>query len=176
MHLHELHPFPARDVIRVVVETPQGSRNKYNYDPDLGAFVLRKMLPAGLHFPCAFGFIPRTQGADGDPLDVFIFFEEPLPVGCVVECRLAGVLIATQREGRRWMRNDRFLVIATDSIVFHQVREPKDFPATIITQLKDFLMDYTRREGKHLKPLRVANAEAARALIDKQLKPSAPAS
>ena len=156
-------------MLRVVVETPQASRNKYNYDPDIGGFVLKKTLPAGLHFPCAFGFIPLTQGDDGDPLDVFIFFEEPLPIGCVVDCRLAGVLIATQREGSRWVRNDRFLVIAKDSIAYRHVRTSNDFPAVVIDPLKEFLDNYARREGKRLKAIHAADAETARALINKQI-------
>jgi inorganic pyrophosphatase len=169
MRLDRINPFPSRQLLRVVIETPQASRNKYNYDPKIGGFVLKKRLPAGLHFPAAFGFIPQTRGADEDPLDAFVFFEDPLPVGCVVDCHLAGVLIVTQREGRRWVRNDRFLAIATESLAFGNVRSPSDFPATIIGQLKEFLRDYIRREGKQLKAIRVGDASSAKVLIAKQV-------
>ena len=61
MRLDQVNPFLARGLPRVVVETPQASRNKYNYDPDIGGFVLKKTLPAGLHFPCAFGFTGQCE-------------------------------------------------------------------------------------------------------------------
>ena len=32
--LSEIDPFTKDDELRVVIETPRGSRNKYSYDPD----------------------------------------------------------------------------------------------------------------------------------------------
>jgi inorganic pyrophosphatase len=58
--------------LNVVVETPQGSRNKYEYDPKLRVFKISCLLPACAVFPFDFGFIPSTLGDDGDPLDVLV--------------------------------------------------------------------------------------------------------
>ena len=68
---------------RVIIETPKGCRNKFDYDPEAELFGLGGLLPAGLSFPYDFGFIPSTLGDDGDPLDVMIFMEEPAHVGCL---------------------------------------------------------------------------------------------
>jgi len=54
--------------IQVVIETPKGSRNKYAFDPELGIFELKRVLPAGMSFPYDFGFVPSTKADDGDPL------------------------------------------------------------------------------------------------------------
>jgi inorganic pyrophosphatase len=54
--------------IRVVVETPKGSTEKYAYDKKTGFFELKKILPSGMIFPFDFGFIPDTKGDDGDHL------------------------------------------------------------------------------------------------------------
>ena len=52
--------------ILAIVETPKGSRNKYDYDPELMTFRLAGVLPAGSVFPFDFGFIPSTKADDGD--------------------------------------------------------------------------------------------------------------
>jgi inorganic pyrophosphatase len=58
-------------LIQVVIETPKGSRNKYDFDSEEKVFRLKKVLPAGMTFPYDFGFIPRTLAEDGDPVDVW---------------------------------------------------------------------------------------------------------
>src|SRR3954468_3631741 len=113
MNLSKLSPFPEKGVLRVVIETPQGSRNKFDYEPKFKVFSLAKVLPLGLVFPYNFGFIPQTLGEDGDPLDVLVLSAEPVPVGCVVDCRLVGVMLATQRpHGGKSIRNDRFIAVS----------------------------------------------------------------
>ena len=63
---------PQSGELLSVVETPRGSRNKYAFDPALGLFELRRVLPRGMLFPFDFGFIPSTTAEDGDPLDVLL--------------------------------------------------------------------------------------------------------
>ena len=52
-------------VCRAIIETPKGCRNKFDYDPDSGLFMLGGLLPEGMMFPFDFGFIPSTLGEDG---------------------------------------------------------------------------------------------------------------
>lgn len=82
--LYEIDPFTKDDDLRIVIETPRGSRNKYSYDPDCDCMQLATVLPEGMVFPNDFGFIPSTLGQDGDPLDVLILMEVPVVPGCVV--------------------------------------------------------------------------------------------
>src|SRR4051812_19029265 len=84
--------------LTVVVETPRGSRNKFDFDPAVGLFELAGVLPAGASFPFDFGFVPSTRAPDGDPLDVLVLMDEPAFPGCVVRCRLLGVIEAEQTE------------------------------------------------------------------------------
>jgi inorganic pyrophosphatase len=85
-----------RDIIQVVIETPKGSRNKYAFDPAQKVFELKKVLPAGMAFPYDFGFIPRTTAEDGDPVDVLVLMDEPAFPGCVLKCRLIGIIQGEQ--------------------------------------------------------------------------------
>ena len=91
--LYDLDPGPAfPEVVRMVVEIPKGSSNKYEYDHQLGAFRLDRVLYSPVHYPGDYGFIPGTLASDGDPMDVLALVEEPSFSGCVVEVRPVGVL------------------------------------------------------------------------------------
>src|SRR5436190_17387182 len=107
--LNPLQDEEETEIVNAVIETPQGSRNKYKYDPEMGLFRLSKVLPAGSEFPFSFGFIPRTLAEDGDPVDVLLLADEPVPVGCVVPARLIGVLEAENVDGGKKERNDRLI-------------------------------------------------------------------
>ena len=61
---------------------------------------MSKTLPMGTVFPFDFGFIPKTLGQDGDPLDVLVIMDEPVYPGCLIRTRLLGVLEARQEERR----------------------------------------------------------------------------
>jgi inorganic pyrophosphatase len=89
--LDRLSTFDGDD-LTVVIETPKGSQNKFTFEPRLNAFALTGVLPAGAVFPFDFGFVPSTLGEDGDPLDVLVLMDAPAFAGCVVPCRLIGVI------------------------------------------------------------------------------------
>jgi len=98
-----LNPFDSDDkqVLRVVVETPKGSRNKFAFDPDQHLFELKKVLPTGMAFPYDFGFVPSTEAEDGDPIDVLVLMDEPAFPGCVLKCRPIGVIEGEQSDKKR---------------------------------------------------------------------------
>jgi inorganic pyrophosphatase len=64
--LSEISAFDQEGDLRVVIEIPKGSRNKYDYEPECDCLRLAKVLPEGMTFPYDFGFVPPTLGADGD--------------------------------------------------------------------------------------------------------------
>lgn len=85
-------------ILNAVIETPSGSRNKFKFDEKLGFFALSGVLPEGMVFPHAFGFVPSTRAEDGDPEDILIIMDEPTFTGCIVPTRLVGVIEAEQTE------------------------------------------------------------------------------
>ena len=89
--LSETATFGAKtDDLRVVIETPKGSRNKYDYDPDCDCLELATVLPEGMSFPYDFGFVPSTLGEDGDPLDILVLMDTPVIPGCVIHAPRDG--------------------------------------------------------------------------------------
>lgn len=91
---------------RAVVETQRGHRSKFDYHPESGLFELARVLPAGMAFPLAVGFIPGTLAEDGDPVDILVLADEDLPVGALVKVRLLNVIEAEQTEEGQTCRND----------------------------------------------------------------------
>ncbi len=150
----------------IVVETPRGSRNKYKYDPEVGAMRLGSTLAEGLAFPYDFGFFPSTRGEDGDPLDVLVFLDTAVPTGCVVTARLIGVLEVEQKEKRTpWKRNDRFFAVATQAHDHQQLQHLDDLPPHLVPEIEAFLIHYTGLSGKELRVLRRGDAKRARKLL-----------
>lgn len=163
--LTAIKPFKKknREALRVIVETPKGSRHKYAFDPKHGVFVLKKVLPAGMYFPYDFGFVPRTEGGDGDPMDVLILMEEPAFPGCMVECRLIGVIEGeqTERSGEK-VRNDRLLAVESSNHIYSEIHDVKDLPKHLVEAVGEFFVNYNRLDGKKYRVLNVGGTEVAR--------------
>jgi inorganic pyrophosphatase len=170
--LSELAPFNRKeDCLRAVIETPKGSSNKYDYDPELGAFELAKTLPEGMAFPFDFGFFPSTVGDDGDPLDVLVLMDFPAVTGSVVNVRVIGCLQAEQKENhKKAVRNDRFLAVAQDSRMLSEVKTLSDLRAGLMDEIKEFFVQYNKLEGKHFEPLGDCAADKALRLIKAGIK------
>jgi inorganic pyrophosphatase len=155
--------------ITAIVESPKGSGQKFDYEPEMNLFKLKKVLPAGLVFPFDFGFIPDTLGEDGDPLDVMVISEFHTFTGCVMECRLIGAITAkqTERNGEE-MRNDRFIGVPVVSEQYEEVNEVDELPKQMIGQLQNFFMNYNDQAGKKFEPFEVVSAAEAMKLISEQ--------
>jgi inorganic pyrophosphatase len=77
--------------VQVIVETPQGSRNKYEMDPKTGKIRLGRTLFTSTRYPLDYGFITGTLAEDGGPLDALVLLEEPTFPGCEVIARPVAV-------------------------------------------------------------------------------------
>ena len=152
--------------ITVVIESPKGSGHKYDYEPDLKRFKLKKILPAGLVFPFDFGFIPDTKGEDGDPLDVIVISEITGFPGCVMDCRIVGAIKVnqTERDGST-MRNDRYFAVPVVSQFFSEVRSIHHLAEATLNQIEHFFKNYNEQAGKNLEILQRIDAEEAYHMI-----------
>lgn len=156
-------------LIQVIIETPKGSRNKFAYDEDQNIFTVKKVLPAGMSFPYDFGFLPRTQAPDGDPIDVLLLMDEPAFPGIAVRARLIGVIQGEQVEGKKKTRNDRLLAVAEMNHEYAYIKKVGDLPKQFVRELEEFFVNYHRLEGKEYKLLGCKGADVAmRAIKDAQ--------
>lgn len=170
-NLLKLAAFHDEEELNVIIETPKGSRNKYNYDERLGLFKLGGVLTSGMSFPFDFGFAPSTLGGDGDPLDVLVLMDEPAFAGCLVRTRLVGVVEAeqTERDGET-TRNDRLVGVAADSRLHTRVRTLEALGTTLLEEIEHFFVSYNQIKGKEFKPLGRFGPERARELVEEGMK------
>lgn len=165
-----LHALAAQDgdgCWRAVIEVPAGSRNKLKWQPALGSMALHAVLPLGTAFPYDFGFFPSTQGEDGDPLDVLLFMDEPVPPGTVVPCHVLGVILARQTSATGQVeRNDRLLAVARDSHRYGHWKAMADVTPSVLDEVERFFVFYNQHRGVRFEPLgRGDAADASRLLL-----------
>jgi len=144
-----LAPFDRKtDALQVIIETPKGSRNKYAFDESQGIFLLKRVLPAGMAFPYDFGFVPRTRAKDGDPVDVLVLMDEPAFVGCLLQCRIIGIIEGEQGRKKERERNDRIVAIEMDNHSFADIRHMDDLGKQFVNELEEFFVNYHDLSGK----------------------------
>jgi inorganic pyrophosphatase len=166
-----LSRLPVRDresgSLNVIIETPKWSRAKFDYNEDLRLFQLGGMLPQGSNFPFSFGFVPSTLAPDGDPLDVLVLMEEPAFAGCLVLCRLLGVIEAEQtEEDGKTSRNDRLIAAAVHSREHADVSSLKRLSSALIKEIEHFFVSYNEARGKRFEVLGYYGPRRAEKLVE----------
>ena len=151
---------------QVIIETPKGSRSKFKFDVAASKFKLSKVLPEGMVFPYDFGYLPATKAADGDPLDVLVLTDEPLFPGCLVDCRMIGVIEAEQEQEGKKNRNDRLIAAASGSLLYSQLKTLEDLNPVVLKEIQDFFVNYQRVRGVKVTIVGRKGPEQARKLID----------
>ena len=162
-----LDPFEVDDkkMLRVVVETPKGSRNKFALDPVQHIFELKKVLPAGMSFPYDFGFVPSTKAADGDPVDALVLMDEPAFPGCVLTCRPIGVIEGEQLDGSKNVRNDRIIAIEQGTHSWADIKTIDDLGKQFCKELTEFFVNYHKLSGNEYRVLGLKGPDQARKLV-----------
>ena len=149
--LHEIDPGPeCPEIVRMIVEIPKNSGNKYEYDRALGVFRLDRALYSPMHYPGDYGFIPGTLAEDGDPMDVLALVDQPSFPGCLIEVRPVAVLnmvdssVGDQKIISVPTRNPRFDQIHTIDQIFAHIRREIEHFFSIYKELEGLV---TRMEG-----------------------------
>ena len=156
--------------LNVIIDTPRGSRNKFEYDKELGLFRLGGVLPAGAVFPFDFGFVPSTLGGDGDPLDVLVLMDDSAFTGCLVLARLIGVIEAEQTEDGKTTRNDRLIAVASKSRDHADVTSLNQISDNLVNEIEHFFVSYNIAKGKKFKPLGQFAADRAARVVEEGIR------
>ena len=117
------------ETLYVFVEIPKGSRNKYEYDPEVGHVVLDRTLWTSVVYPADYGFIVDTIGRDGDPVDALVLVAEPTFPGCVIPVEPIGVFEMTDEKGE------------DDKVLCVPFKDPKWSHMHDIADIRDSLLD-----------------------------------
>ena len=142
---------PKKHICRAIIETPRNFRNKFDYDPVSNLFMLGGLLPEGMMFPFDFGFIPSTLGEDGDPVDILVLMDAPAHVGCLMDVRIIGIIVAKQGKDGKTETNNRLLGVAVHSYDHAGLNSIDDVSKALLSQLEEFFISYNKQRGKKFK-------------------------
>ena len=132
------------NTVNAVIEIPKGSSNKYEYDKEMNVFILDRTLYSPVHYPGAYGFIPRTLSEDGDPLDVVVIVEGDTFPGCLIEVRPLGVLVMRDDKGL----DHKILAVPTKDPRMRDVHGLQHLPSHYLAEVDYFFNIYKDLEGK----------------------------
>ncbi|GBQ63819.1 inorganic pyrophosphatase [Ameyamaea chiangmaiensis NBRC 103196] len=162
---------PGKDVpfdINVVVEIPEGSSVKYEVDKDSGALVVDRFVFTPMAYPAAYGFIPGTLAADGDPADALVLAPGPIVPGAVIRCRPIGMLKMEDESGQ----DEKIICVPHDKIhpQFSTVQAIADLPQITVQAIEHFFTHYKDLEkGKWVKVTGWAGKDEAGQVITEAL-------
>jgi inorganic pyrophosphatase len=151
----------GEDQVVVVVEIPTGSRNKYEFDPELGGMVLDRMLFTATRYPADYGYIEGTLGEDGDPLDALVFVGEPTFPGCRIRARPVGLFRMRDEKGN----DEKILCVPLRDPMWSHVQDLEDLLPTLRAEIAHFFAVYKDLEGKETETEGFADRAAALKVI-----------
>ncbi len=151
----------APDRLNVVIEIPSNSRNKYEYDHELGLFRLDRVLHSAMYYPGEYGFVPQTLALDGDPLDVLVIGLEPTFCGAVVTARPIGVLPMVDGGDP----DDKVLAVAVGDPGYAHVTEHTQVSPHELRKIANFFATYKLLEKKTVEIGDWQDATAAKKIV-----------
>jgi inorganic pyrophosphatase len=128
----------------VVVEIPQGCRNKYEMDHDSGKIFLDRMLFTSTRYPADYGFIDGTLGGDGDPLDALVLVGEPTFPGCHIRARPIGLFRMWDEKGS----DEKIICVPLADPFWSHAHTLSDIQSSLLAEIEHFFQVYKALEHK----------------------------
>ena len=145
-----------------VIEIPKGSKCKYEMDKKTGLCRLDRILYTATHYPANYGFIPRTFGDDGDPLDVLLLCSEPIEPMTLVRAYPIGV-ISMIDNGRQ---DEKIIAIPFNDPNYNQYTDIDQLPTHVFDEMRHFFKVYKNLENKTTAVNEVSPREIAIKIIE----------
>jgi len=144
MDLDKINYGETPDNIKAIIEISCNSNIKYEIEKESGALVLDRVLHSSMVYPANYGFVNQTLSQDGDPVDILILTPYAMREGCVVNCRLVGVLIMEDESGI----DEKLLAVPTSKIdpSFDEIKDLEDIPKHTLAKIRNFFETYKMLE------------------------------
>ncbi|MEM7555471.1 MAG: inorganic diphosphatase [Cyanobacteria bacterium P01_A01_bin.84] len=154
---------PKPGLINVLIEIVGGSKNKYEFDKDINAFALDRVLYSSVKYPYDYGFVPNTLADDGDPLDGMVLMDEPTFPGCVIAARPIGMLEMIDGGDR----DEKILCVPDKDPRYADVKSLKDVAKHRLDEIAEFFRTYKNLEKKETQILGWQDVDTVKPLVDK---------
>jgi len=152
---------PKPGLVNVLIEIPGGSKNKYEFDKELNALCLDRVLYSSVAYPYDYGFIPNTLADDGDPLDGMVLMDQPTFPGCVITARPIGMLEMIDGGDR----DEKLLCVPAKDPRYTQVTTLDDIAEHRLAEISEFFKTYKNLEKKVTEILGWKDVNAVNTLI-----------
>ena len=146
-----MHPWHEVDlgenvpnIVNAIIEVSKGPKAKYELDKKSGLIRLDRVLFSSVHYPTNYGFIPQTYWADGDPLDVLVLGQEPVPPLTMMRVKPIGVM----RMSDQGEADDKIISVHADDPEYASYQSLNDLPAHRMSEVRQFFQDYKILENK----------------------------
>ncbi|MCK9513163.1 MAG: inorganic diphosphatase [Pigmentiphaga sp.] len=158
------------DEFNVIIEIPMTADPvKYEVDKDTGALLVDRFMTTAMHYPCNYGFVPKTLSDDGDPVDVLVLAPFPVLPGAVVRCRAVAMLQMEDEAGG----DAKVLAVPVAKLLpnYAHIQNAKDIPEIDLQRIQHFFEHYKDLEkGKWVKVKGWEDADAARREIEQSFQ------
>lgn len=151
--------------VRGLIEIPRGSKAKYEVDKKSGLLKLDRVVFAAFVYPINYGFIPRTLGDDGDPLDILILSEVSIEPLCLVDTRVIGFM--EMRDSGSG--DEKIIAVAKGDMSVSHISSIEDLPENFKSELKHFFMNYKTLMKKEVLVDQFRGREEAAEVIRKSI-------
>ncbi|WP_233885332.1 inorganic diphosphatase [Tenacibaculum piscium] len=155
-----------KKTVDVLIEIPKGSRNKYEYDFDLGKIRFDRMLFSSMMYPGDYGFIPETLALDNDPLDVLVLSAEPTFPMCVMEVKPIGVFHMSDEKGP----DEKIICVPVSDPIWNKYNDLSDLNPHLQDEITHFFKVYKDLEKKEVIIGAWGNADEAYEILDTCIK------
>ncbi len=149
--MYVLHPWHgahygdnAPDHVNALIEISQGSRAKYEIDKTTGLLRLDRVIYSSFHYPVNYGFIPKTLGEDGDPLDILVICSESIQPLCLVDATVIGNMQMIDNGEK----DDKIIAIASKDPTVNHISDITAMPVHFFAVLKNYFEQYKVLENK----------------------------
>lgn len=140
---HNIAPGSAEE-LNVIIETPDGSSNKYEIDKETGLIRLDRANYSGIPFPFNYGFVPRTLWDDGDALDVVLLTTFSIPSGILVPARPVAIM-----EMNDTGEDDaKVICVPLEDKWWDDIQDAGDLNPHLTKEIKNFFESYKALKGK----------------------------
>lgn len=144
-----------------VIEIKKGGKNKYELDKATGMLRLDRVLYTSTHYPANYGFIPRTYGEDGDPLDVLVLCSEAIEPMTLVQCRPIGVF--EMHDGDE--RDEKIIAVPLGDPNYNFMFDISQLPEHLLEEIRHFFTVYKELESRKTVVSHAENREEANRVI-----------
>ena len=148
-----------------VIEITRGDKKKYELDKETGLIILDRILYTSTHYPANYGFIPRSLGDDGDPLDVLLLCSEPLEP--LTLCRAYPIGVISMIDNGH--NDEKIIAIPFNDPNYNIYTNIDQLPKHIFDEMRHFFSVYKTLENKETAVNEVSERSVAIKIISEAI-------